>query len=243
MYHADISPAKILAPQRTISENDDLYVTCSTFGKKKDSMAIVYLLKDGKEFRRMTLKQDQIDVTFKISKVNLNHNGNYTCVHSPQNYSLSVVTGTGHNTIQIHVIANSLPADISVLGWPTVSEGDDVEFKCTFSDILHSLDECQFIYAYLWKNRSIFQVMVFDVAQKEASFTMEGAVVRDSGDYSCTLLPSSCVKENEKQIYGKNVVVLKVNKVIFSPLVAVPFGLIMLLLLFGMVLWWTSNSQ
>ncbi|XP_072237261.1 uncharacterized protein [Leuresthes tenuis] len=208
----DISPAKILAQQKTVSENDDLYLTCSTFGIKKDSMVNVFLLKNGHGFKKMTQKQDQNDVTFKISKVRLDHSGNYSCVYSPPNYTLPAVAERGDNIIQILVIANSLPADISVVGRLTVYEGDHVEFKCTLSDTLHTLNECQLIYSYLWKNENILQVTAFDVARMEASFTIEDAVLRDSGHYSCTVLPSECIQEHENKFYGKNAVFLEVHK-------------------------------
>ncbi|XP_075325533.1 uncharacterized protein LOC142383734 [Odontesthes bonariensis] len=197
----------------------------------------------------MTQKQDQNDVIFKISKVDIvDHSGNYSCVYSPQNYTLSAVAERGDNIIQILVIANSLPADISVARPPTVYEGDHVEFKCTLSDTLHTLNECQLIYSYLWKNETILQVKAFDVAQMEASFTIDGAVLRDSGHYSCTVLPSECIQEHEKKFYGKNTVFLEVNKeeephLLLRPLVIVPCGLTMLLLLFGLFLWRISNKQ
>ncbi|KAM3625479.1 uncharacterized protein V6R79_012686 [Siganus canaliculatus] len=206
----DVSPAKILAHQKTISENSDLYVTCSTFGLKKQSQGYVYLCQDGKVIHEKTQKQDQSDTTFIIQRVGLQHSGNYSCVYS-KNPSLSTANNTGLNFIQILVIANFLPADISVTGLSTVSEGDDAEFKCSLSETLKTLGECQLIHAYLTKNESIVQVQAFNVKQMEAVFTMKSTITRDSGHYGCVVLPSKCIQDHEKSLHGNNVVLLNVS--------------------------------
>lgn len=107
--------------------------------------------------------------------------------------------------------ANFLPADISVVGPSTVSEGDDVEFRCTVSHALRTLGECQIIRSYLIRNESTLQVQAFDVTQMEATFTIQGAATRDSGSYSCVVLPSKCMREHEKTLSGNNAVVLEVE--------------------------------
>lgn len=107
--------------------------------------------------------------------------------------------------------ASFLPADISVVGRSTVSEGDDVEFRCTFSNTLHTLDECQLIQSYLRRNKSIIQVQVFNVTRKEATFTIGGAGMRDSGNYSCVVLPTQCIKEYDDILSGNNSVLLEVK--------------------------------
>lgn len=101
---ADIYPAKILVRQRTVSEGSDLYVTCSTFGQKKLSSIYIYLLKDGQEFQKTIEKQNQNDVTIKISRVQLYHSGNYSCVYSTQDYNISTVYSQGENVVEILVI-------------------------------------------------------------------------------------------------------------------------------------------
>lgn len=97
-------PAKILAQQKTISENSNLYVTCSTFGVKRDTLVYVYLCKDGCGISRKELTQDKTDITFTISRVGLDHSGNYSCVYSIQEFYYSEVAGRGKNIIQILVI-------------------------------------------------------------------------------------------------------------------------------------------
>lgn len=107
--------------------------------------------------------------------------------------------------------ANFLPADISMSGPSTVSEGDNVEFRCTVSDILQTFNKCQFIHSYLKKNETVLQVQMFNVTRMEVTFTLGGAVMRDSGHYTCVVLPSKCHQENKSILYGNNSVFLEVK--------------------------------
>lgn len=84
-------------------------------------------------------------------------------------------------------------------------------FKCIVSGPLQTLGECQLIHSYLMRNETILQVQAFNVARMEAKFTIEGAVVRDSGLYSCVVLPSKCIQEREKTLYGNNAVLVEVK--------------------------------
>lgn len=111
----DIFPAKILAQQKTISEDSDLYVTCSTFGIQKDALVYVYLCKDDFGINIKAQKQDQHDTTFIISRVALHHSGNYSCVYSKRNISLSNVAKRGDNIIQILVIGKGFHSRESIM--------------------------------------------------------------------------------------------------------------------------------
>lgn len=106
----DIHPVKILAHQKTISENSDLYVTCSTYAIKKNNTGFVYLCKDNVAKMKKQLHQDQTDATFTI-KVSLNQSGNYSCVFSTRDYPVDIVTERGTTirriTIQILVIGTN----------------------------------------------------------------------------------------------------------------------------------------
>ncbi|XP_044063650.1 uncharacterized protein LOC122881459 [Siniperca chuatsi] len=237
----DIFPARILAHQKTISERSDLYVTCSTFGSKKHTRVHVYLCKDGVGISKKIQKQDQNDSTFIIQRVDLRQSGNYSCVYSIRNYSLSQVNKRGDNIIQILVIAYFLPADLSVAGPSTVSEGDNVEFRCTLSDTLQTLGECQLIHSYLRRNETILQVQAFNVMRMEATFTIEGAVMRDSGHYSCVVLPSKCIQEHEEALYGNNAVLLEVKASLLLRM-TVSCGVVTLMLLLGLCLWWINKQ-
>lgn len=111
----DIFPAKILAQHKTISEDSDLYVTCSTFGNKKYAMGYVYLCKDDFGINMKAQKRDQNDTTFTISRVGLYDSGNYSCVYSKRNVSLSNVATRGDNIIQILVIGKGFYSCESIM--------------------------------------------------------------------------------------------------------------------------------
>ncbi|KAK5934979.1 hypothetical protein CgunFtcFv8_020381 [Champsocephalus gunnari] len=235
----DISSAKILAQQKTISENSDLHLTCSTFGKKQIQVT-VYLCKGDIWIDTKLQKKDQNDTTFTIHRVGLNHSGNYSCVYSAMKNVLTKVTGE-RRAIEIVVISNFLPADISVAAPSDVHEGDDVAFRCIVSGPLQTLGECRLIHSYLMRNETILQVQAFNVARMEAKFTIEGAVVRDSGLYSCVVLPSKCIQVREKTLYGNNAVLVEVKEKLIFRFIA-SFGVIALMILLGLCLWW-NNKQ
>ncbi|XP_033972066.1 uncharacterized protein LOC117471293 isoform X2 [Trematomus bernacchii] len=236
----DISSAKILAQQKTISENSDLYLTCSAFGKKKQISVTVYLCKGDLWIDKKLQKQDQNDTTFTIQRVGLHHSGNYSCVYSTRGDLPTKVTKK-REPIEIVVISNFLPADISVAAPSDVHEGDDVAFRCIVSGPLQTLGECQLIHSYLMRNQTILQVQAFNVPGMEANFTIEGAVVRDSGHYSCVVLPSKCIQEGEKTLYGNNTVLVEVKESLIFRLIA-SFGVIALMILLGLCLWWINKQ-
>ncbi|XP_074467333.1 uncharacterized protein LOC141752943 [Sebastes fasciatus] len=236
----DVFPAKILVPQKTISENSDLYVTCSTFGLKEQITVYVYLYNGDLCIEKKKQKRDQNDTNFIIPRVGLHHSGSYSCFYSINNDSLSKVAQRGLNVIQILVISNFLPADISVAGPSAVTEGDDVAFRCTVSDTLQTLGKCQLIHSYLRRDETILQVQAFNVTRMEATFTIQGAVTRDSGRYSCVVLPSKCIQEHERTLHGNNAVSLEVKGSLVL-LVSVFCGLITLMLLLGLCLWWINK--
>ncbi|XP_051235720.1 uncharacterized protein LOC127351813 isoform X2 [Dicentrarchus labrax] len=232
----DIFPAKILTQQKSLSENSDLYVICSTFGLKKQTEVYVYLCRNDVGMIKHIQKKEHNDTTFIINRVSLNHSGNYSCVYSTRGYSPPEVTKKACNPIEILVIANFLPADISVAGPLAVSEGDDVEFSCTVSETLQTLGGCQLIHSYLKRNELILQVQTFNVTQMEATFTIQDAVTRDSGNYSCVVLPSKCIQKHEKTLYGNNAVSLEVKESLFLRVI-VSCGVISMMITLGLCLW------
>lgn len=109
---ADISPGKIFAKHKVISEGSDLNIKCSTFSFQKSSPLYLYLCKDGLGISKKRQKEGEIDIIFTIQRVNLYHSGSYSCVYSPREYSTSQVAKTGKNTIEILVVGKCLsPAD------------------------------------------------------------------------------------------------------------------------------------
>ncbi|XP_035991905.1 uncharacterized protein LOC118562890 [Fundulus heteroclitus] len=238
----DTFPAKILVRQRTVSEGSDLYVTCSMLGQKKEPSFFVYLLKDGQGFQKTSQKQNLNDDTFKISRVDLGHSGNYSCFYSSREFNLSAIVDEGLDKVEILVIAHFLPATLSVAGPSRVDEGNRVELRCTFSETLHTLYNCQLIHCCLKKNDTFLQLQVFDVARMEASFTIEGAVMRDSGHYSCLLLPSKCFQNNWNELQGINAVFLEVKEDL-TTVWAFSGGFIVLALLFCLCLYWILNRN
>lgn len=112
---ADILPAKILVQRKTISENDDLYVTCSTVGFKKQSEVYIYLCQNDVGFRRQLQNQDNDDSIFNIKSVGVDHSGNYSCVFSNKKYEPAQVAMRGNNVIQIQVIGKDFHSSESIM--------------------------------------------------------------------------------------------------------------------------------
>lgn len=104
----DIHSAKIFTNQRTVRENSELTLRCSTFGSTKDTLAYFYLCKDGLGIIKKRVKQDQADAMFTISRVSLNDSGNYSCVYSTHDHPLTSVTKEGVKAIQILVVGEDL---------------------------------------------------------------------------------------------------------------------------------------
>lgn len=100
----DFVPVKILTDQKNISENSDLYVTCSTFGLKKNTSVYLYLCKNDIWIDHRKQKEDRDDTLFIIRNVSLNHSGKYSCVFSIKNDLHPKAPMRGLNVIQILVI-------------------------------------------------------------------------------------------------------------------------------------------
>ncbi|XP_047436765.1 uncharacterized protein LOC125005455 isoform X2 [Mugil cephalus] len=238
----EISPARILAQQTVLSENSDLYLTCSTFGRKKNSEISIYLVKDGVEINKITHKQEKNDVTFHIPRVSLRHTGKYSCVYSLSNYTPTALTVKGENVIDILVIASSVPADISLAGPSTIHEGHYVEFRCSVSSVLRTPGGCQLIQSFLKKNGTVLRVQAFNITRMETTFTIRDVVLRDSGLYSCTVLPVHCIQEMQiHENTHENLVYLEVKGDFARPMII--FGaVLMLILLISLVLLWISRK-
>lgn len=235
-----VFPAKILSGQKMVSESSDLYITCSTFGTKvlPGAQGFMHLCKDGRVVKKKRQRSNQNDAVFIIS-AGLHDSGNYSCTYSAKDLPLSTATITGLNVIPIRVIGTELhpsecrsappcsvaplmsslcsaasfhPADISVAGPPAVSEGDDVELTCSVSGALQMLAGCPLIPSYLMRNGSVEQIKAFNVARMEVNFTIKDAASRDSGHYSCVVLPSKCTRaEGEMAVCGNNEVFVEVK--------------------------------
>ncbi|XP_029688407.1 immunoglobulin superfamily member 1-like isoform X2 [Takifugu rubripes] len=225
-----VFPAKILSNQKVVSESSDLYITCSITGSKKPSAAqgFIHLCKDGRVVRKKQQKPNQKD-TFFIIRVGLHDGGNYSCVFSVRDLPLSTAAATSLNIIPIRVIANFHPADISFAGPPAVKEGDDVALRCSVSDTLQTLGGCQFIQSYLIKNGTMVQLTPFNATRMEVEFTVKDVALKDSGHYSCVVLPSKCIKAAGTALYGNNRVFLevKVNKIKFCNQCEVGYATVM----------------
>ncbi|KAF3832366.1 hypothetical protein F7725_026031, partial [Dissostichus mawsoni] len=208
-----------MAQQKTISENSDLFLTCSTFGKKKQIQVLFIYV-------RMTFGSRK-SYRSKIKMISLSP---YTEWWELQ-LCLLLKERLASET-------NFLPADISVAAPSYVHEGDDVAFRCIVSGLLQTLGECQLIHSYLMRNETILQVQAFHVPRMEANFIIEGAVVRDSGHYSCVVLPSKCIQEGEKTLNGNNAVFRE--SLIFRLIAS--FGVIALMILLGLCLWWINKQ-
>lgn len=105
-----------------------------------------------------------------------------------------------------------LPAQISLVGSSTVTEGDIFELQCTVdADTVQIHTECKQIRSYLMKNNTAVRTGAFSMKDMKATFTIHGATSTDSGQYSCVVLPSRCVQEDEAEFRGKNTVTVQVQ--------------------------------
>nr|XP_046230022.1 uncharacterized protein LOC124050957 isoform X2 [Scatophagus argus] len=91
------------------------------------------------------------------------------------------------------------------------------------------------------RNETIIQLQAFNLISMEAAFSMEGAAMRDSGSYSCVVLPSKCIDEHEKTLSGNNVVLLDVKGSLLFPVSAF-CGVIILMLSLSLCLWCIRRS-
>lgn len=70
---------------------------------------------------------------------------------------------------------------------------------------------CELVHSYLIKNVSVLRVQAFDVKQMKTTFTIDGVIRRDSGPYSCVVLPFKCIEEHETTLCGNNQVLITVK--------------------------------
>lgn len=237
-FETGVFPAKILSGQKTVSESSDLYITCSTFGTKAPpgAQGFMYLCKDGQVVNKKRQRSNQNDVVFVVN-VGLGDSGNYSCTFSANDLPLSTAAIAGLSVLPIRVVgmdlhpserrstprpsrsccpsciaANFHPADISVAGPPAVSQGGDVQLTCSVSEALQTLAGCPLVSSYLMKNGNVEQIKEFRVERMEVNFTIKDAALRDSGHYSCVVLPSKCTRADEEAApRGKNKVFLEVK--------------------------------
>lgn len=90
-------------------------------------------------------------------------------------------------------------------------EGDDMVLRCSVWDTLQTLGGCLFIQSYLIKNGTVVQLKPFNATRMEVEFTVKDVALKDSGHYSCVVLPSKCIKVAETAFYGNNSVFLEVE--------------------------------
>ena len=92
--------------QKTVIEEDDIRVTCSTYGKKQHlnlQLVHIYLCKDGKGVSKQIQKKDVFDTEMTMRSVSTQESGEYSCVFSETEYPHTEVSGTGDNSIFIEV--------------------------------------------------------------------------------------------------------------------------------------------
>lgn len=105
-----------------------------------------------------------------------------------------------------------LPGQISLVGSSTVTEGDIFELECTVdADTVQMHTECKQIRSYLMKNNTAVRTGAFSMKDMKATFSIHGATMTDSGQYSCVVLPPRCVQEEEAKFRGNNTVTVQVQ--------------------------------
>lgn len=103
-----------------------------------------------------------------------------------------------------------LPAQISMVGSSAVTEGDIFELQCTVdANMVHT--KCTHIRSYLMRNNTVVRMEAFSIIDTKATFAIQGATVRDSGQYSCVVFPSRCVQEEDAKFRGNNTLTVHVQ--------------------------------
>ncbi|XP_075907551.1 T-cell-interacting, activating receptor on myeloid cells protein 1 [Nelusetta ayraudi] len=211
---ADVFPGKIFSSHKNISEGSEIIFKCSPHGSGKSSTSLyLYLCKDGQGIQRKRQKQDQTDIIFTVNSVKLYDSGNYSCVYSPKGYEPSNIFKSGSNTFAILVKAAFLPAQISMVGSSTVTEGDIFELQCTVdANMVQKHTECTHIRSYLMRNNTVVRMEAFSIKDTKATFAIQDATLRDSGQYSCVVFPSRCVREEDAKFRGNNTLTVHVEE-------------------------------
>lgn len=104
-YLGKILSAKITGIETFVTKEDDLTLTC-TFTKIQNCTRVyVYLCfnRIGKSKKQVDSNNTTISTTFILSNVSEKSVGNYSCMYSESNYSLSEVISTEENTIFVQV--------------------------------------------------------------------------------------------------------------------------------------------
>lgn len=71
--------------------------------------------------------------------------------------------------------------------------------------------DCEHIRSYLMVNNTAVRMEAFSIKDMKATFTIQGAAMRDSGEYNCVVFPSRCVQEEDAKFSGKNTVTVSVK--------------------------------
>ncbi|XP_049335962.1 uncharacterized protein LOC111193427 isoform X6 [Astyanax mexicanus] len=100
----------ITETQRSVREGEDLTLTCRITVTLTCAELYVYLCLNGigKQVMSVSCSIYSTSTTFLLSKVKHEHSGNYSCVYSTHNYSLSEVRKAGENTVFIQVQGKNL---------------------------------------------------------------------------------------------------------------------------------------
>lgn len=105
-----------------------------------------------------------------------------------------------------------LPAQISMVGSSTVTEGDIFELQCTVdANMVQKHTECTHIRSYLMRNNTVVRMEAFSIKDTKATFAIQDATLRDSGQYSCVVFPSRCVREEDAKFRGNNTLTVHVE--------------------------------
>ncbi|KAM9481105.1 uncharacterized protein Hap1MRO34_008892 isoform 2-T2 [Clarias gariepinus] len=105
----DLLPATIKAPKTSVKKEETLTLSC-TFKKYKNCTQVyVYLCFNGigNSKKQVICSDVIISTTFDFSDISEKNSGNYSCVYSASNYSLSEVNTTGENTIFVQITNDS----------------------------------------------------------------------------------------------------------------------------------------
>lgn len=111
LYLGKILPAMIQQTKTSVKREETLTLTCTFTKIQHYTQVYVYLSLNriGNRKKQVNCSNMTISTSFLLTNVSEKSSGNYSCVYSVSNYSLSEVNDTGENSIFVQIPGKMVP--------------------------------------------------------------------------------------------------------------------------------------